>query len=165
MPSVAWFTIDVWRSESDAVSSDMFSAWPPVLPCTSATWSSSSPGFGWPLSASPYPASRSSRSLRAFVWSTPSTWSSCTGAAVCDAGMVSPSEIVSALGDPGLMSMKRLPSRKMRSRTFTSASLWIGRASSFSFIVTFTPCESSPAGSTFETLPTSTPAIRTAVPF
>ena len=99
------------------------------------------------------------------VLSVPSTWSSCTGAAVCDAGIVWPSSIVSALGDPGLMSMKRLPSRKMRSRTFTSASSWIGSASSSSFIVTFTPCAPSPAGSTFETLPTSTPAIRTAVPF
>jgi hypothetical protein len=31
--------------------------------------------------------------------------------------------------------------------------------------VTFTPADSPPIASTFETLPTSTPAIRTAVPF
>ena len=45
------------------------------------------------------------------------------------------------------------------------ASLWIGSASSLSFIVTLTPGESPPTGSIFETLPTSTPAIRTAWPF
>ena len=88
---------------------------PPVSPFTSGSWSSSSPGCGWPLSESPKPASRSWRSLRVFVLSVPSTWSNCTGAAVWVAGIVSPSSMVSALGEPGLMSMKRLPSRKIRS--------------------------------------------------
>ena len=37
VPSVAWFTIAVWRSESAAVSSDELSAWPAVLPRTSGT--------------------------------------------------------------------------------------------------------------------------------
>ena len=53
----------------------------------------------------------------------------------------------------------------MRGRSFSVASLWIGSASSLSFIVTLDAGESPPSGSTFETLPTSTPAIRTAVPF
>ena len=38
---------------------------------------------------------------------------------------------------------------------------WIGRPPSFTFIVTTVASESSPAGSIFDTLPTSTPAIRT----
>ena len=99
------------------------------------------------------------------VSSVPSTWSNCTGAAVWVAGIVSPSSTESALGEPGRMSMKRLPSRKIRCRAFTSASSWIGSASSSSFMVTFTPGELSPSGSTLDTFPTSTPAIRTAVPF
>ena len=60
------------------------------------------------------------------------------------------------------MSKKRLPSKKMRGRTLIVASSWIGSASSSSFIVTTTAGESPPAGSTLDTLPTSTPAIRTA---
>ena len=100
-----------------------------------------------------------------FDWSVPRTWSNWTGAEVCDAGIVSPSSIVSALGEPGLMSMKRLPSRKIRSRALIVASLWSGSASSSSFIVTLTPEEPPPRASTSETLPMSTPAIRTVVPF
>ena len=61
--------------------------------------------------------------------------------------------------------MKRLPSRKMRGRTLTSAFSWMGSASSSSFIVTLTAEESPPSASTSETLPTSTPAIRTAWSF
>ena len=98
------------------------------------------------------------------VVSVPSTWSSCTGAEVCDTGIVPPSSTVPALGVPGRMSKKRLPSKNSRSRTLIWASLWIGSASSSSFIVTTTAGESPPIGSTAETLPTSTPAIRTAWP-
>ena len=60
------------------------------------------------------------------------------------------------------MSKKLLPSKKMRGRTLTVASSWSGRASSLSFIVTTTAGESPPTGSILDTLPTSTPAIRTA---
>ena len=75
-----------------------------------------------------------------------------------------PSSSRPADGVPGLTSRKRLPSRKIRSRAITCASSWSGSASSSSFIVTLTPAESPPMDSTFDTLPTSTPAIRTAVP-
>ena len=61
--------------------------------------------------------------------------------------------------------MKLLPSKKIRGRTFSSASLCSGSASSFSLIVTLVAGESPPSGSILETVPTSTPAIRTAVPF
>ena len=49
----------------------------------------------------------------------------------------------------------------MRGRIFSSASSWIGSASSFSSIVTTVSSESSEYSSTFVTWPTSTPAIRT----
>src|SRR5688500_7617192 len=49
----------------------------------------------------------------------------------------------------------------MRGRTFARASLWIGRPGFVISIVTIAPLPSSPSGSTFETLPTLTPAIRT----
>ena len=49
----------------------------------------------------------------------------------------------------------------MRGRIFSSASSWIGSASSFISIVTTVSSESSEYSSTFVTWPTSTPAIRT----
>src|SRR3954451_18863020 len=61
---------------------------------------------------------------------------------------------------PGFRSTKKLPSRKMRGRIFASASLWIGRASSFSAIVT-TDADEPSLVSIFVTLPTVTPATRT----
>ena len=78
------------------------------------------------------------------------------------AGIVSPLSSSGLPGEPGWMSKNRLPSKKMRGRTLMRASRWIGSASSFSFIVTVTAGDSPPTGSTFETWPTSTPAIRTA---
>ena len=96
--------------------------------------------------------------------SVPSTWSIWTGPEVWVTGKVWPSSIVSALGVPGLTSMKLLPSKKIRGRTLSVASSCSGRPSSFILIVTLVAGESPPTGSTFETLPTSTPAIRTAVP-
>ena len=99
-----------------------------------------------------------------FVVSVPSTWSSCTGAEVCETGIVPPSSTSPAWGVPGRMSKNRFPSKNSRGRTLIWASLWIGSASSSSFIVTTTAGESPPTGSTAETLPTSTPAIRTACP-
>ena len=97
--------------------------------------------------------------------SVPSTWSSCTGAEVCETGIVSPSSSVArARACPGGCRRRGCPRRRCRGRTLIWASLWIGRASSSSFIVTTTAGESPPTGSTFETLPTSTPAIRTACP-
>ena len=98
------------------------------------------------------------------LWRVPSTWSSWTGAEVCETGIVSPSSRSPASGVPGRMSKNRLPSKNSRSRTLICASLWIGSASSLSFIVTTTAGESPPTGSTAETWPTSTPAIRTACP-
>ncbi len=164
VPSRARLTIAPPRSESAEYSSESFSDSAAVLPRTSGSWSSSSPGSGWPLRASPYPIRSFWRSSRVLVVSVPSTWSIWTGAAVCDAGMVYPSSASGAPGVPGRRSMNRLPSKKIRGRTFTSASSWIGSASSSSFIVTRTAPESAPADSTFDTLPISTPAIRTAWP-
>ena len=60
---------------------------------------------------------------------------------------------------PGSTSTKKLPPRKIRGRTFSSASSLIGSASSDSSIVTRPPPPSS--ASTSVTLPTSIPAIRT----
>ena len=91
----------------------------------------------------------------------PSTWSSWTGAEVCVWPIVPPSGRSGEPGVPGRTSTKKLPSRKIRGRIFSRASRWIGRPFLSIFIVTSVSVESSPSGSTFETLPTSTPAIRT----
>ena len=76
-------------------------------------------------------------------------------------GIVSPSSSVPPPGVPGFMSTKKLPSRKMRGRILSSASLWTGSADSFTSIVTSETVASSSAASIFVTLPTSTPAMRT----
>ena len=59
------------------------------------------------------------------------------------------------------MSTKKLPSRKMRGRILSSASFLIGRPLSCISIVTSAAPLPLSTGSTFVTLPTSTPAIRT----
>jgi len=67
-------------------------------------------------------------------------------------------------GEPGLMSTKKLPSRNTRGRTFMVASSWMGSAEFFISMVTIaapSPLPPSSTGSTFLTLPTSTPAMRT----
>ena len=49
-------------------------------------------------------------------------------------------------GEPGWRSTKKLPSRKMRGRIFSSASFWIGRPlSSISIVTSPRPCRSRPA--------------------
>ena len=74
--------------------------------------------------------------------------------------IVSPVSSVGDDGVPGLRSMKKLPSRKMRGRIFAVASSWIGSPASLISIVT--SAWSVPSfGSTYLTLPTLTPAIRT----
>ena len=54
---------------------------------------------------------------------------SVTVAAVCVIGTVEPSSSSSLDGDPGWMSTKKLPSRKMRERIWSRASSRIGSAS------------------------------------
>ncbi len=86
-----------------------------------------------------------------------STWSSWTGSAVWVIGIVAPEDSVLADGLPGCISTNQFPSRKIRGRIFTVASLWIGRPR-FSISIVTTPVL--PSSLTEETLPTSTPAIR-----
>ena len=74
--------------------------------------------------------------------------------------MVSPSPTVAAVGVPGRRSTKKLPSRKIRGRIFSVASLWIGRPSGSIAIVT-TAASVPGWRSTSLTLPMFTPAIRT----
>ena len=97
--------------------------------------------------------------VRVSDWSEESTSSSWTGVAVCDSGSVPPSFSTGALGLPALRSTKKLPSRKIRGRTFSVASVWIGRPLRCIAIVTTTVLPF--PRSTFVTLPTFTPAIRT----
>ena len=73
------------------------------------------------------------------------TWSNCTGAAVWVEGSVSPSSIVGAPGVPGERSTNSLPSRKMRGRIFSVASLWIGRPALSISIVTSAMLPSPPS--------------------
>ena len=95
------------------------------------------------------------------LWSAFSTSPIWTGAAVWVAG-ISPSDSSSgADGEPGWRSTKKLPSRKMRGRIFSSASSWIGRPLSSISIVTLAASSPASTASTFVTFPTSTPAIRT----
>src|SRR3954447_1108064 len=101
------------------------------------------------------------RSSRVSDWRAVSTWPNWTGAAVWFIGIVLPEPSVGAEGEPGLMSTKKLPSRKMRERTLSWASRWIGRPLSLISMVTSAPALPSLNGSTLVTLPTSTPAIRT----
>ena len=89
-----------------------------------------------------------------------STWSSWTGVAVCVIFSIPPSSSSSAPGVPGWRSTKKLPSRKMRGRIFAVASVAIGRPSSEISIVT-TALSVPSSASTFMTLPTLTPAMRT----
>jgi hypothetical protein len=76
-------------------------------------------------------------------------------------GIVSPLSISGADGEPGSRSTKKLPSKMIRGRTLSFASLWIGRPLSEISIVMRAACSPRPSGSTFVTLPTLTPAIRT----
>ncbi len=101
------------------------------------------------------------RSSRVSLWSAESRSPNCTGAAVWFIGIVPPSSTSGADGEPGWRSTKKLPSRKMRGRIFRCASSWIGRPFSSSSIVTRAPPVAPSTASTFLTLPTSTPAIRT----
>ncbi len=94
-----------------------------------------------------------------------SSWSNWTGTAVWLIGIVPLSAISGAPGVPGSRSTKKLPSRKMRGRILARASSWIGRPALPTVIVTITASLPLPARSTFLTLPTSTPAIRTGEPF
>ena len=164
VPSSASLTTAPPRSAPGEYSSESFRALPAVSPRVSSSWSSSSPGRGSAFSAPPNPTRSLRRSARVSDLSVPSTWSIWTGAEVCDAGIVEPLSTSGAPGVPGWMSKKRLPSKKMRGRTLIRASRWIGSAVSLSFMVTVMAGESPPTGSTPETLPTSTPAIRTAWP-
>ena len=59
------------------------------------------------------------------------------------------------------MSTKKLPSRKMRGRIFSWASLWIGSPDLLISIVTVAAPRPPGRPVTRSTLPTSTPAIRT----
>jgi hypothetical protein len=80
---------------------------------------------------------------------------------VCVIATVAPSSSSSADGEPGSRSTKKLPSSRIRGRTSSWASSWIGRASSLSSMVT----RAAPStDSTPVTLPTSTPATRTGAP-
>ena len=91
-----------------------------------------------------------------------STWSSCTGRdGLGHRRCVSPSASSGDAGVPGCRSTKKLPSRKMRGRIFTVASLWIGSA----LVVELHRHDGGVgrvlARSIFLTLPTLTPAMRT----
>ncbi len=88
-------------------------------------------------------------------------WSSWTGAEVWLIGIVSPSDTVGAEGDPGCMSTKKLPSRKMRGRICSLASLCTGRPLSWIAITTRAASAPGRTRSTAVTLPTVTPATRT----
>ena len=78
----------------------------------------------------------SCRLCRSSVCSVVSRSPNWTGADVWVIGIVSPLEIVGVLGVPGWRSTKKLPSRKMRGRTFIVASLWMGRPASVTSMVT-----------------------------
>ena len=89
-------------------------------------------------------------------------WSSWTGVRVFWMRIVSPSPSLGALGVPGWMSTKKLPSRKMRGRIAAVASVWMGRPLSWISMLTTAPWLTPlPNGSTSVTLPTLTPAMRT----
>jgi len=72
---------------------------------------------------------------------------------VCWIGIVEPSFMIGAEGEPGWMSTKKLPSRKIRERTWAWASLWIGSALSLRTMVTCAAPSPEVIGSTFLTLP------------
>src|SRR2546423_3043931 len=87
-------------------------------------------------------------------------------------GNVYPSGALGAEGDPGLISTKKFPSRKMRGRIQKVASWWMGKPLSSIDMVTLAAVHScwGPLmawivqpfmGATLCTLPTLTPAIRT----
>src|SRR3954453_10128162 len=76
-------------------------------------------------------------------------------------GSVSPFSMTGAEGLPGWRSTKKLPSRKMRGRIVSVASLWMGWAILVISIVMTAAWRPPGAGSTFLTPPTWTPAIRT----
>jgi hypothetical protein len=101
--------------------------------------------------------------LRVSDCSAVSTWSSWTGPLAWLIGRRSPSPRTGADGEPGLTSTKKLPSRKMRGRIFTCASLWIGRPLLSMRIFTTAACAPLTC-STPLTLPMSTPAMRTGEP-
>ncbi len=107
-------------------------------------------------------ASSVRRSLRTSDLSTLRISPSWTGWAVWAIGIGSPSlSRTGALGVPGDRSTKKLPSSRILGRIFISASVWIGRpASSISIVSRAAPVLLSMV-STFLTLPTSTPAMRT----
>ena len=86
-----------------------------------------------------------------------------TGAAVWLTGIGRPPSGTSGdEGDPGWMSTKKLPSRNTRGRIFSSASSWIGRPFfRISISTRAAPFWRPVSASTFFTLPTSTPAMRT----
>ena len=79
-------------------------------------------------------------------------------------GTRSPSPRSGADGEPGLTSTKKLPSRKIRGRILNVASLWIGRPLPSMRIGTTAAARPPSTWETEETLPTSTPAIRTGEP-
>ena len=69
-------------------------------------------------------------------WSVVSTCPNWTGAEVWLIGIVPPDFSFGASGVPGWRSTKTLPSRKMRGRIFSWASLWSGRPDLLISIVT-----------------------------
>src|ERR1700722_1238940 len=119
--------------------------------------------------ARPYCSSSVCRLWRVFDCSEPSTWSSWTGSTPCWIGNEWPLLTIGADGVPGATSTKKLPSRNVRGRIQKVASEWIGRPFESISIVTSdawqlaSPPDLQPGSSaTPMTLPTLTPAIRTA---
>ena len=76
--------------------------------------------------------------------SVPSTWSSWTGAEVCDTGIVPPSSTVAAVGRARPDVEEEVALEEEPRPHLDPASLWIGSASSSSFIVTTTPASRRP---------------------
>ncbi len=131
-PSSAWFTIAVPRSASGESSSESFSDSPAVSPRVSRSSSAASVGLGLAAEAL-------AQALQELL------------EVLASVGLQRPEHLVEldrraglgrrdrlvrartspASGVPGLRSTKKLPSRKIRGRIFSSALRWIGSASSF----------------------------------
>jgi hypothetical protein len=101
------------------------------------------------------------RSSRVSDSSTLRTWPNWTGTAVWLTGIVPPVSMTGADGVPGWRSTNSLPSRKIRGRMSIVASVWIGRPNFSISISIRAPSAPGATGSTFVTVPASTPAIRT----
>jgi hypothetical protein len=100
--------------------------------------------------------------VRGSAVNTFSSWSICTGVVVCDSGIVPPSGRIGALGEPGAISMKKVPSRNSLGLIFIVASVCSGRPCG-SMLIVASAVVPGPRP-TEMTLPTLTPAIRTGEP-